>query len=175
MIQIGVFFSLLVSIVLVIKDVTKPAFSVLGYEDSVDQYLPMTVTPTAKPVEGAILVMIIVRTTVTTRGQAGGTATPRAPARHRVRSLRVRPLLGQSLRVRPLLGQSQEPLYFANSAMLKDRLRRVEMFGALGVHPGEDLIDRPFRTVVLDCERMTSIDARFADGYLYIQHPPQGN
>ena len=46
--------------------------------------------------------------------------------------------------------------------MLKDRLRRVEMFGSLGVHPGEDLIDRLFRTVVLDCERMTSIDARFA-------------
>jgi MFS superfamily sulfate permease-like transporter len=48
--------------------------------------------------------------------------------------------------------------------MLKDRLRRVEMFGALSVHPGEDQIDRPFRTVVLDCERMTNIDARYVRG-----------
>ena len=48
--------------------------------------------------------------------------------------------------------------------MLKDRLRRVEMFGALGVHPGEDMINRPFRTVVLDCERMTTVDARSVRG-----------
>ena len=58
----------------------------------------------------------------------------------------------------------QEPLYFANSALFKDRLKRVEMFGALGVHPGEERVDRPFRTVVIDCERMTTIDARCAVG-----------
>jgi MFS superfamily sulfate permease-like transporter len=59
--QIGVFFALLVSVVLVIKDVTKPAFEVLGYEGASDQYLPMTAAPAATPVDGAILVMIKVR------------------------------------------------------------------------------------------------------------------
>ncbi|TPX53266.1 hypothetical protein PhCBS80983_g06323 [Powellomyces hirtus] len=37
-----------------------------------------------------------------------------------------------------LIIRFEEGLYFGNSGQLKDRLKRIEMYGDLGVHPGEE-------------------------------------
>ncbi|CAJ0768106.1 8031_t:CDS:2 [Entrophospora sp. SA101] len=52
-----------------------------------------------------------------------------------------------------------EPLYFANTGQLKDRLRRLEEFGDMSVHPSEDARMSPVRNVIFDIETMEGIDA----------------
>jgi len=143
--QFGVFFSLLLSVVFVVKEVTKPAFTVLGYDPINDQYRPITTVADVAPVDGVVIVMVMVRLPRRSpQPMVGRHATPL--------NRRIAYAFSRSLRF------SQEPLYFANSALFKDRLRRVEMFGRLHVHPGEDKLDRPFRAVVIECERMSSVD-----------------
>ncbi|CAJ0847270.1 8437_t:CDS:2, partial [Entrophospora sp. SA101] len=52
-----------------------------------------------------------------------------------------------------------EPLYFANTGQLKDRLRRLEEFGDMSVHPSEDARMSPVKNVIFDIETMEGIDA----------------
>jgi len=127
-----------------VKEVTKPAFTVLGYDPINDQYRPITTVEDVAPVDGVVIVMVMVR------------LPRRAPPRGPPDATRLNPPVASAFSRAVRL--PQEPLYFANSALFKDRLRRVEMFGRLHVHPGEDKLDRPFRAVVIECERMTSVD-----------------
>lgn len=60
-----------------------------------------------------------------------------------------------------ILLQMFDSLYFANSGLLKDRLRRVELFGSLSNHPGDDVVARQLRVIVFDLERMQTIDASY--------------
>ena len=53
-----------------------------------------------------------------------------------------------------------EPLYFANTGQLKDRLRRLEEFGDMSVHPSEAARMSPIENVIFDIETMEDIDAR---------------
>jgi MFS superfamily sulfate permease-like transporter len=62
--------------------------------------------------------------------------------------------------------QISESLFFGNSGMLKDRLKRVEMFGTSSVHPSSEFEERqsvrvlePLRCVILDVGAVTSVDA----------------
>jgi MFS superfamily sulfate permease-like transporter len=52
-----------------------------------------------------------------------------------------------------------EPLYFANTGQLKDRLRRLEEFGDMDVHPSESARMSPIDNVIFDIETMEDIDA----------------
>jgi len=54
-----------------------------------------------------------------------------------------------------------EPLYFANTGQLKDRLRRLEEFGDMNVHPSEDARMSPIENVIFDIETMEEVDARY--------------
>jgi hypothetical protein len=51
-------------------------------------------------------------------------------------------------------------LYFANTGQLKDRLRRLEEFGDMDVHPSESARMSPIDNVIFDIETMEDIDAR---------------
>ncbi|CAG8504310.1 1974_t:CDS:2 [Acaulospora morrowiae] len=55
-----------------------------------------------------------------------------------------------------------EPLYFANTGQLKDRLRRLEEFGDMSVHPSEDARMSPIENVIFDIETMEGLDASAA-------------
>ncbi|RHZ59684.1 hypothetical protein Glove_362g10 [Diversispora epigaea] len=55
-----------------------------------------------------------------------------------------------------------EPLYFANTGQLKDRLRRLEEFGDMSVHPSEDARMSPITNVIFDIETMENLDASAA-------------
>ncbi|CAG8631176.1 2165_t:CDS:2, partial [Acaulospora morrowiae] len=55
-----------------------------------------------------------------------------------------------------------EPLYFANTGQLKDRLRRLEEFGDMRVHPSEDARMLPIENVIFDIETMEDLDASAA-------------
>ncbi|KAI8880175.1 hypothetical protein K501DRAFT_191891 [Backusella circina FSU 941] len=58
-----------------------------------------------------------------------------------------------------LIVRIEEPLFFANTGQLKDRLRRLELFGDMSIHPSES----PRRTesyyTIFDVGSMPSIDA----------------
>ncbi len=53
----------------------------------------------------------------------------------------------------------EETLYFGNTGQLKNRLRRIEKFGDVNVHPSEEASYPPIKGIVLDIENMKSIDA----------------
>lgn len=74
----------------------------------------------------------------------------------------------------------EEGLFFGNSGQLKERLQRIEVFGDLRVHPGEEprrprppssgvrhtestsaLSTGGLRVVIFDMAAVTSIDARY--------------
>lgn len=63
--------------------------------------------------------------------------------------------------------QISEPLFFGNSGGLKDRLKRVEMFGVVDIHPGTEYeyesrvqtSQEPLRCVVFEVGAMYGIDA----------------
>ena len=71
-----------------------------------------------------------------------------------------------------LIIRIEEGLFFGNSGQLKDRLKRVEVFGDLNVHPGEEprrplsrgdsslLNDDGLKVVIFDMAAVGSIDAR---------------
>ncbi|PKY55935.1 hypothetical protein RhiirA4_410884 [Rhizophagus irregularis] len=52
-----------------------------------------------------------------------------------------------------------EPLYFANTGQLKDRLRRLEEFGDMSVHPSGEARVPQIENVIFDIETMEDIDA----------------
>ncbi|CAB4427041.1 unnamed protein product [Rhizophagus irregularis] len=58
-----------------------------------------------------------------------------------------------------LVVRISEPLYFANTGQLKDRLRRLEEFGDMSVHPSEEARMSPIENVIFDIETMEDIDA----------------
>lgn len=51
-----------------------------------------------------------------------------------------------------------EPLFFANTGQLKDRLRRLEMYRHPHAHPAEDPVCQHFSQVVFDLRGVTAID-----------------
>ncbi|KAI9315849.1 sulfate transporter family-domain-containing protein [Dichotomocladium elegans] len=59
-----------------------------------------------------------------------------------------------------LIVRIEEPLFFANTGQLKDRLRRLEQFGDMSIHPSESprLDDSSY--VIFDVGSMPYIDAR---------------
>ncbi|CAG8590868.1 10993_t:CDS:2 [Funneliformis mosseae] len=61
-----------------------------------------------------------------------------------------------------------EPLYFANTGQLKDRLRRLEEFGDMSVHPSEEARMSPIENVIFDIETMEEVDASAAQILLEI-------
>ncbi|RIA97374.1 sulfate transporter family-domain-containing protein [Glomus cerebriforme] len=61
-----------------------------------------------------------------------------------------------------------EPLYFANTGQLKDRLRRLEEFGDMNVHPSEESRMSPIENVIFDIETMEDVDASAAQILLEI-------
>ncbi|KAI8886792.1 hypothetical protein K501DRAFT_321681 [Backusella circina FSU 941] len=58
-----------------------------------------------------------------------------------------------------LIIRIEEPLFFANTGQLKDRLRRLEMFGDMSIHPSESPRRRESAYIILDVGSMPSIDA----------------
>lgn len=58
-----------------------------------------------------------------------------------------------------LIVKIEEPLYFANTGQLKDRLRRLELFGDMRAHPSEDARLPPIAAIIFDTENMPFIDA----------------
>jgi MFS superfamily sulfate permease-like transporter len=58
-----------------------------------------------------------------------------------------------------LIVRIEEPLFFANTGQLKDRLRRLEQFGDMSVHPSESPRIHPISHVVFDVGNMPEIDA----------------
>jgi hypothetical protein len=92
-----------------------------------------------------------------------------------------------------LIVRIEEGLFFGNSGQLKERLQRIEVFGDLRVHPGEEprrprpqssgvrqtesttaLSTGGLRVVIFDMAAVTSIDARFAltaFSYEILAHP----
>jgi MFS superfamily sulfate permease-like transporter len=52
-------------------------------------------------------------------------------------------------------------LVFGSTPQLRDRLRRLEVYGSKGVHPGEDSLEaqEPTRAVVLDWSSVNVVDA----------------
>ncbi|ORX88837.1 hypothetical protein K493DRAFT_341054 [Basidiobolus meristosporus CBS 931.73] len=58
-----------------------------------------------------------------------------------------------------LILKINEPLHFANSGSLKDRLRRSEQYGDFRVHPSAKPYLYPIRNVIFEVENMTEIDA----------------
>ncbi|GMM38862.1 hypothetical protein DASC09_062010 [Saccharomycopsis crataegensis] len=55
-----------------------------------------------------------------------------------------------------------EPLIFANSSELKLRLKRIEKYGSLNVHPSQKpLINkrRKIKYIIIDCKSMTGLDS----------------
>ncbi|KAG9285776.1 hypothetical protein G9A89_013201 [Geosiphon pyriformis] len=58
-----------------------------------------------------------------------------------------------------LVVKIEEPLYFANTGQLKDRLRRLEEFGDMSVHPSEEARMSPIENIIFDIETMEDLDA----------------
>ncbi|GAA5816414.1 hypothetical protein MFLAVUS_009943 [Mucor flavus] len=58
-----------------------------------------------------------------------------------------------------LIVRVEEPLSFANTGQLKDRLRRLEQFGDMAVHPSEEPRRSNLEYIVLDLGGMELIDA----------------
>ncbi|KAI7870542.1 sulfate transporter family-domain-containing protein [Spinellus fusiger] len=58
-----------------------------------------------------------------------------------------------------LIIKIEEPLYFANTGQLKDRLRRLEQFGDMSVHPSESPRLGESSYAIFDVGNMPSIDA----------------
>ncbi|KAK9765808.1 hypothetical protein K7432_005567 [Basidiobolus ranarum] len=58
-----------------------------------------------------------------------------------------------------LMLKINEPLHFANSGSLKDRLRRSEQYGDFRVHPSAKPYLSPVQNVVFEVENMTEVDA----------------
>ncbi|ORX59698.1 hypothetical protein DM01DRAFT_1399158 [Hesseltinella vesiculosa] len=58
-----------------------------------------------------------------------------------------------------LIIRIEEPLFFANTGQLKDRLRRLEMFGDMSIHPSEEPRLRDTSYVIFDIGSMPYIDA----------------
>ncbi|KAK9708488.1 hypothetical protein K7432_009610 [Basidiobolus ranarum] len=58
-----------------------------------------------------------------------------------------------------LILKVDEPLHFANSGSLKDRLRRCEQYGDFRVHPSAEPYLSPIRYVIFEVENMTEVDA----------------
>ncbi|RUS31294.1 sulfate transporter family-domain-containing protein [Jimgerdemannia flammicorona] len=58
-----------------------------------------------------------------------------------------------------LIVRVEEPLFFANTGQLKDRLRRLEQFGDMSVHPSEEPRLGAISNVIFDVEQMLEIDA----------------
>ncbi|CAG8770762.1 16261_t:CDS:2 [Gigaspora margarita] len=67
-----------------------------------------------------------------------------------------------------LVVKISEPLYFANTGQLKDRLRRLEAFGDMSVHPSEEARLSPIENVIFDIETMEDLDASAAQILLEI-------
>ncbi|KAF9996804.1 hypothetical protein BGZ80_010437 [Entomortierella chlamydospora] len=67
-----------------------------------------------------------------------------------------------------LIIKVEEPLYFANTGQLKDRLHRLEVFGDMSVHPSEEARLNPVSHVIFDVENMPSLDASAAQILLEI-------
>ena len=71
-----------------------------------------------------------------------------------------------------LIIRIEEGLFFGNTGQLKERLKRIEVFGDLKVHPGEDprrpIVDgievvseeRGLKVVIFDMAAVTNMDAR---------------
>ncbi len=56
----------------------------------------------------------------------------------------------------------EDGLFFGNVGSFRDALRRLEMFGSLEVHPGEEPvaeISEKLRLIVLDMSSVNDIDA----------------
>lgn len=65
-----------------------------------------------------------------------------------------------------LIIRIEEGLFFGNSGQLKERLKRIEVFGDLSVHPGEEPITiseelghKELKAIIFDMAAVTNIDA----------------
>ncbi|KAG2202473.1 hypothetical protein INT47_013089 [Mucor saturninus] len=58
-----------------------------------------------------------------------------------------------------LIVRIDEPLFFANTGQLKDRLRRLEQFGDMSIHPSEDPRLGKLSYMIFDVDNMPKIDA----------------
>ncbi|SAM02284.1 hypothetical protein [Absidia glauca] len=59
-----------------------------------------------------------------------------------------------------LIVRIEEPLFFANTGQLKDRLRRLEIFGDMSIHPSESPRLQESSFTIFDVGSMPYIDAR---------------
>ncbi|KAJ1679328.1 hypothetical protein EV182_002275 [Spiromyces aspiralis] len=57
-----------------------------------------------------------------------------------------------------LIIRIEEPLYFANTNQLQARLRRLELYGDMRVHPSESARLAPVQAVIFDVASMPSLD-----------------
>ncbi|KAI8639784.1 sulfate transporter family-domain-containing protein [Parasitella parasitica] len=58
-----------------------------------------------------------------------------------------------------LIVRIDEPLFFANTGQLKDRLRRLEQFGDMSIHPSESPRLGGLSYMIFDVDNMPTIDA----------------
>ncbi|KNE58129.1 hypothetical protein AMAG_04946 [Allomyces macrogynus ATCC 38327] len=140
-IEAGVLVSIALSLLLVVKDVAIPRITLLG------RVRPAT--PAAIPT-------------------AHGTAIPPSVlAQRRVKYRSMANFQGAQIPTSDdddaagtVVVRIDEPLHFANTGELRDRLSRAERFGSLAAHPSETPRRRaPVRHVVFDVHHMPRIDA----------------
>lgn len=61
-----------------------------------------------------------------------------------------------------LIYQIDGPLFFCNAENLKDRMRRIEIFGSVVSHPSQPPHPLALRAIIFDLQSVTSIDATAA-------------
>lgn len=59
-----------------------------------------------------------------------------------------------------LIIRIDEPLFFVNTGQLKDRLRRLELFGDMSIHPSESRRLGDSSYIIFDVGSMPYVDAR---------------
>ncbi|PVZ96573.1 hypothetical protein BB558_007508 [Smittium angustum] len=105
----------------------------------------------------ASVVVVIKRTNlprIKLLGRVSGSTTEFHPIHESNDELRVSHIDGM------LIVCVEEPLYFANTAQIRGRLNRLELFGDMRVHPSEDRRLPPTRAIVFEFSMMHSVDGR---------------
>jgi len=144
-IELGTLVSIVVSLIMVIRETTRIKVEVLGM---VDQSDPM------RSDQSEYLGPDGVRTTARRRSKFKPLAVRSSPANSPVRDDGAAPLPGLLI-----LRIQESMLFFGNTGQLRERIRRLEVYGRKGVHPGEASPSEPTRAVILDWSSVNVMDA----------------
>lgn len=133
-VDIGLFFAFAICLLLVIKQQNKPSVRLLGRFNHT--------TPTVDSVDDV------------NQSQQGGNEEYVEFNEHAK--------LHESALEGILIYQIDGPLFFCNAENLKDRMRRIEMFGSVLSHPSQPPHPLDLKAIIFDLQSVTSIDATAA-------------